>query len=96
MFKATNEAGGTSYFSRLSFNDFHLCGKTGSAQTVSRFIEKNAKREDFENTHGLFVGFAPFKDPIYAISVINEHGGFGSSSAAPIAKQIIEFAKNNL
>ncbi len=92
MFMAANEAGGTCYGSHLvNDNNFVMSGKTGSAQAVSRFIDKHAKRSLKENTHGLFVGFAPFDNPRYAISIINEHGGFGSVAAAPIAKEIMTF-----
>ena len=38
----------------------------------------------------MFIAFAPVKDPKYAISVVVEHGGTGSSSAAPVAKKIIK------
>ena len=38
----------------------------------------------------MFVAFAPYKDPRYAISVVIEHGGSGSKSAAPIAKKVIK------
>ena len=40
--------------------------------------------------HALFVAYAPVKNPRYAISVVVEHGGSGSSMAAPIAKKILE------
>ena len=40
--------------------------------------------------HALFTGFAPYKNPRYAISVVIEHGGTGSSGAAPIAKKVIQ------
>ena len=39
--------------------------------------------------HGLFVGYAPFDKPRYAMSVIVEHGGGGSSAAAPIARDVL-------
>ena len=38
----------------------------------------------------MFVAFAPYKDPQYAISVLVEHGGSGSKAAAPIAKKVIK------
>ena len=38
----------------------------------------------------LFTAFAPYKDPNYAISIVIEHGGSGSSIAAPIAKKIVK------
>ena len=96
MFAATNEAGGTSYRSRLSDKKFMFAGKTGSSQ-VKRFTELQreleVKQEDIvykDRDHALFVAFAPVSDPKYAISVVVEHGGSGSSAAAPIAKQVIK------
>ena len=55
--------------------------------------EANRKLEEIPyqfRDHALFVAFAPYKNPRYAISVVVEHGGSGSSSAAPIAKKIIK------
>jgi len=43
-----------------------------------------------QKNHALFVCFAPFDDPKYAITVVIEHGGGGGRTAAPIAKQIVE------
>ena len=48
--------------------------------------ELEIKNEDLpyeQRDHALFVAFAPFKDPRYAISVVIEHGGSGSKAAAP-------------
>jgi len=96
MYAATNEPGGTSYRSRINDKKFMFAGKTGSSQ-VRKFTEeqreKEVKQKDikYENRdHALFVAFAPVSFPQYAISVVVEHGGSGSSSAAPIAKQIIK------
>ena len=38
----------------------------------------------------MFVAYAPYDNPKYAISVIVEHGGSGGKTAAPIAKKIIK------
>ena len=38
----------------------------------------------------MFVGFAPYKNPEIALSVVIEHGGSGSKIAAPIAKKIFK------
>ena len=38
----------------------------------------------------MFVAFAPYDDPKYAISVLVEHGGSGGKTAAPIAKKVIK------
>ncbi len=96
MFAATNEPGGTSYRSRLNDKNFMFAGKTGSSQ-VKRFTELQreleVKQDDIiykDRDHALFIAFAPFSDPKYAISVVVEHGGSGSSSAAPIAKKVIK------
>jgi penicillin-binding protein 2 len=40
--------------------------------------------------HALFIAFAPYKNPRYGLSVVIEHGGTGSSTAAPIAKKMIK------
>ena len=81
MFAATNEVGGTSYASRIKDKKFMFAGKTGSSQ-IKKFTElqrelevkqKDLKYEDRD--HALYVAFAPYKDPKYAISVVIEHGG---------------------
>ncbi len=96
LFGATNEPRGTSYRSRFTKEDFIFAGKTGTSQ-VKRFTELQReleiKNEDLpyeDRDHALFVAFAPYKEPRYAISVLVEHGGSGSKSAAPIAKQVIK------
>ena len=43
-----------------------------------------------QRDHALFVAFAPYNEPQYSISVVVEHGGSGSKSAAPIAKKVIK------
>ena len=43
-----------------------------------------------QRDHALFTAFAPYKNPRYACSIVIEHGGAGSSGAAPIAKKIIK------
>jgi len=96
MYASSNEVGGTSYSSRLKRKEFMFAGKTGSSQ-VKKFTDIQRKLEikqkDIiydDRDHALFVAFAPVNNPRYAISVIVEHGGSGSSSAAPIAKQVIK------
>jgi penicillin-binding protein 2 len=96
MFASTNEAGGTSYGSRIKDKKFMFAGKTGSSQ-VKKFTELQreleVKQKDIvyeDRDHALFIAFAPYDDPKYAISVVVEHGGSGSSAAAPIAKKVIK------
>jgi penicillin-binding protein 2 len=96
FFGATNEPGGTSYGSRLTGKEFMFAGKTGTSQ-VRKFTERQReleiKNEDLpyeQRDHALFVAFAPYYDPRYSISVVVEHGGSGSKSAAPIAKKVLK------
>ena len=96
MYSSSNEPGGTSYRSRLENKKFTFAGKTGSSQ-IKKFTEEQreaeVKQEDLDyksRDHALFIAFAPVSDPKYAISVVVEHGGSGSKSAAPIAKKVIK------
>ena len=96
LYGATNEPQGTSFSSRYKSSDYMFAGKTGTSQI--RTITAEERKLKFKNKdlpykkrdHALFVGFAPYKKPRYAISVVVEHGGSGSSSAAPIAKKVIK------
>ena len=95
MYDAVNKHIGTAYKSRLSKPIF--AGKTGTVQ-VRVITEEERETEIIPNRelpfeqrdHALFIGFAPYKNPKVAISVIIEHGGSGSSQAAPIAAKIFK------
>ena len=96
MFASSNEPGGTSYRHRLENKKFTFAGKTGSSQ-IKRFTEAQREAEVKQESlpykdrdHALFVAFAPYNDPKYAISVLVEHGGSGGKTAAPIAKKVIK------
>ena len=52
---------------------------------------KNEDRPWKKRDHALFVGYAPVSKPKYAITVVVEHGGSGSSVAAPIARDIFKY-----
>jgi penicillin-binding protein 2 len=96
LFGATNEPMGTSYRSRHVKSEYVFAGKTGTSQTRSITAEERKlkiKQKDLpykRRDHALFIAFAPYKNPQYAISIVIEHGGAGSSGAAPIAKKIIK------
>ena len=97
MFASTNELYGTSYSSRIEDPKYQFAGKTGTAQ-VKRITEK-ARELDLktsqipyeERDHALYIAYGPYKKPRYAVSIIVEHGGSGSSTAAPIAKKLFKF-----
>ena len=96
MFASTNEVRGTSYSSRIKNPKYQFAGKTGTSQ-VMRITEKqrelDLKTQDIpynERDHALYIAFGPYKNPRYALSVVIEHGGSGSSTAAPIAKKLFK------
>ena len=96
MFGATNEVFGTSYRSRIEDKKYQFAGKTGTSQVkriTERARELDLKIEQIpyeERDHALYIAYGPYKNPRYAVSIIIEHGGSGSSTAAPIAKKLFK------
>ena len=96
MYGATNEPMGTSYRSRMTKPGYVYAGKTGTSQIRTITAEErelDLKQKDLpyeRRDHALFMAFAPYKKPRYAISVVIEHGGTGSAGAAPIAQKVIK------
>ena len=96
MFGSTNEVMGTSYSSRIEDPKYQFAGKTGTSQVKK--ITKEARELDLhisqipyeERDHALYIAFGPYNNPTYAVSIIVEHGGSGSSAAAPIAKKLFK------
>tara|TARA_Y100000590_G_scaffold468274_1_gene650464 strand:+ start:2033 stop:4012 length:1980 start_codon:yes stop_codon:yes gene_type:complete len=96
MFGSTNELYGTSYSSRYDDKKYQFAGKTGTAQV--RRITKEERELDLETLqipyekrdHALYVAYGPYIDPRYALSIIVEHGGSGSKTAAPLAKKLFK------
>ena len=96
MFGSTNEVMGTSYRSRINDPKYQFAGKTGTAQ-VKKITERDRELDlkTFEipyeeRDHALYIAFGPYKSPRYALSIIVEHGGNGSTTAAPMAKKLFK------
>ena len=96
MFAVSNERRGTGYGTRVADKTMRMAGKTGTSQVRNiTAAERRAgvtRNEDLpweRRDHALFVAFAPYDNPKYAISVVVEHGGGGSVAAAPIARDIM-------
>ena len=96
MFASTNEVRGTSYRSRINDPKYQFAGKTGTAQ-VKKITEKDRELDlkTFqipyeERDHALYIAFGPYKNPRYALSILVEHGGNGSTTAAPMAKELFK------
>ncbi|HIF03225.1 MAG TPA: penicillin-binding protein 2, partial [Nitrospinaceae bacterium] len=96
MFGSTNEVMGTSYSSRIDDPKYQFAGKTGTSQVKriteqARELDLDTKQIPYEERdHALYIALGPYKNPRYAVSVIVEHGGSGSSTAAPIAKKLFK------
>jgi penicillin-binding protein 2 len=95
MFDTVNDRRGTAYGSRIIDEGMRMAGKTGTSQVRNiTAAERRAgviRNEDLpweRRDHALFVNFAPYETPKYAVSVVVEHGGGGSKAAAPIARDI--------
>ena len=76
-------------------SSYKMAGKTGTAQVLG--IKQDSTydaatiAERFRD-HGLYIGWAPAKDPVIAIAVIIENGGGGSSAAAPLARKLFDLS----
>ena len=96
MDMVSNNPRGTAYRARIREPGMAVAGKTGTVQ-VRRITEAERrtgvlKNEDLpwkDRDHALFVGFAPVGAPRYAVAVVVEHGGGGSSTAAPVARDVL-------
>ena len=89
MFAVVNEGGGTAPVARLPAGLGQLAGKTGSSQVrrVSRALRESGRYHSEKlpwefRPHALFVAYAPYDAPRYALSVVVEHGNAGAAAAA--------------
>ena len=96
MFGSTNEVMGTSYRSRIDDPKYQFAGKTGTSQVkkiteAERELDLKTFEIPYENRdHALYIAFGPYKNPRYALSILVEHGGNGSTTAAPMAKKLFK------
>lgn len=96
MVQVTTGPRGTARSSRIGVDELEMGGKTGTSQVRRISAAERAsgivRQEDRpwrDRHHALFCGFAPIHAPRYAMAVVVEHGGGGSSTAAPIARDIL-------
>ena len=72
---------------------YRIAGKTGTAQVFGIAQDEEYEEDKVSKRlrdHALFVSFAPVDEPRIAIAVIVENGGHGSSTAAPIARRMMD------
>ena len=95
MWAVVNEQGGTAPLGRLNMSGVQLAGKTGSVQV--RNVSREQREHGFKSEnlpwefrpHALFVAYAPYDAPKYALALVVEHGNAGAATAAPIAREIM-------
>ena len=96
MVGVMSDAKGTARAAQIPAPEMRMGGKTGTSQ-VRRIstrerrlgVLRNQERPREHRDHALFVGFAPIEKPRFVTAVIVEHGGGGSTTAAPIARDIL-------
>lgn len=96
MYNVVNSARGTAKGAAIRIPGFAMAGKTGTSQVrrISRAerragVIKNEHLPWERRDHALFIGYAPYERPRYAVAVVIEHGGAGSKAAAPVARDIL-------
>ena len=101
MWSVTSELGGTAYspspFGRTpEFAGIEMAGKTGtgqvrgiSASERATGIRKNSRLPWKLRDHSIFVGYAPYDRPRFAVGTIVEHGGSGAKRAADITRAVL-------
>jgi len=91
LWQVVNARHGTAYW-HVRDKTIDISGKTGTAQIISRKrgAARPEKIEDRYKPHAWFVGYAPSNNPQIAVAVLVEHGEHGSSTAGPIAGQLMK------
>ncbi|MGB8929646.1 MAG: penicillin-binding protein 2 [Anaeromyxobacteraceae bacterium] len=90
LLAAVNQPYGTGWYSRLE--ETTMAGKTGTAQVVSLGAKRLRASEVpyFKRDHAWFAAFAPASAPEIVVVVLNEHSGFGGTTAAPTASALVK------
>ncbi len=72
---------------------YRMAGKTGTAQVFGLEADEEYDADEIAEElrdHALFIAFAPAYDPRIVVAVVVENGGSGSSTAAPVARRVID------
>jgi penicillin-binding protein 2 len=96
MWAVVNEPHGTAPLAKLDIPGVTLAGKTGSAQVTN--VSRAERESGYDSSkmpwklrpHALFIAYAPYEAPRYALALVIEHGNAGADAAAPVAKIIME------
>jgi penicillin-binding protein 2 len=76
---------------KAQLGPIRVAGKTGTAQVFKKSAGVDAdKQPKEERDHAWFIGYAPAENPEIAFAIVIEHGGHGGTTAAPVAKKVLE------
>lgn len=100
MHAVCEEPGGTAYrYDSLKLGGIEMAGKTGTGQVRGISASERASGVRKNNVvpwelrdHSIFVGFAPYEKPRFAVATIVEHGGSGAGRAADITRNVLSEA----
>ncbi len=90
---AVTQPGGTAVYASLGA-PYHIAGKTGTAQVIAM---KQGEKYDAKDVgerlrdHAWFIAYAPAENPQIALAVLVENGGHGGTTAAPIARKVMDY-----
>ncbi len=99
LWQVVNDKRGTAFKSRITIKGWEMAGKTGTAQVIKQNLEDLKSKKEIPwrfRDHAWFAAFAPYNDPKIAVAILIEHGGHGGSTAAPIARRVIEYYLDTL
>ena len=89
LWSVVNETNGTGTAAAIEGLD--IAGKTGTAQVIAQDRRTDSKDLPLEKRdHAWFASFAPLDKPQLVVVVFVEHGGAGSTAAAPLAREMYE------
>lgn len=92
LWGVVNLPGATAYAQHIPGMEF--AGKTGTVQVVTQSADKIYQKcqnlRYNQRHHGVFVGYAPIKNPSIVVAIVAEHACSGSGGAAPVAREVIK------
>jgi penicillin-binding protein 2 len=87
MYGVVNEPDGTTS-GQVKLLNVDFAGKTGTAQIESFDLQNKLGKKLKEN--GWFVGYAPRRNPDIVVAALVQGGGWGSTSAAPVVRDVVK------